>query len=122
MFGTDQSFQFLSTTYGNFTLTKQKNILLRFKPRLDLIVAQQTITLERLVFIDAMPRIVSRDFDIFNLLNTQLNFPLSLVTRSWDFELGYTLNLPNPVAVESGLKTTGFFNISVGYLIDLKKR
>ena len=122
LFGTDQSFQFLSTTYGNFTLTRQKNMLLKFRPRLDFIVAQQTITLERLAFIDGQFRIVTREFNIFDLLNTQLSIPVSLITRSWDFELGYTLNFPNPVAVESGLKTTGFFNISVGYLIDLKKR
>jgi hypothetical protein len=58
--------------------------------------------------------------DIFDLLNTRLNIPLRLATKSWDFEIGYNINFPSPVETESNLKNTSFFNISIGYLIGLK--
>jgi hypothetical protein len=58
---------------------------------------------------------------VFDLLNTQINIPLNLTTNSWDFEVGYNLNLPNSLINENSLKTTGFFNLSVGYMFDLNK-
>ena len=60
--------------------------------------------------------------DIFDLLNTQINLPLTLATKSWDFELGYNINFPSPVETESNLKTTSFFSLSIVYLIDLDKK
>ncbi len=121
LFGTDQSFQMLFSTYRNITLTRQNNFVLKLKPRINFIVAQQTISLDKEILIGGNPLIQTFNFDVFDLLNTQLSLPLSFTTTSWDFELAYTLNIPKPVATESNLGTTNYLSFSVGYLFDLKK-
>lgn len=120
LFGTDQSFQISSRTYAYFTIAKQKKSVIKFRPKLNFLIAQQTIALEQL---ENQGDQTTTEFvynDIFDLLNTQINLPLTLSTKSWDFELGYNINFPSAVESESDLKTTGFFNFSIGYLIDLK--
>ncbi len=120
LFGTDQSFQLVSRSYANLTLTRDKNFILKFRPQLSFLIAQQTTALEQL---NTQGDTVTTEYiynDVFDLLNTQVNIPLTLSTKSWDFELGYNINFPSPVETEPNLKTTSFFNISIGYLIDFK--
>ena len=57
----------------------------------------------------------------FYFINTQINIPLSVSLKSWDFELGYNLNIPNSLVHEDPLKTTSYFNLSVGYLFDFSQ-
>ena len=117
----DQSFQVSSRTYAYLTLAKQKKFTLKFRPQISFLIAQQTIALERLI-VQGDETISEFTYnDIIDLLNTQINLPLTLNTKSWDFELGYNINFPSAVESESNLETTGFFNISIGYLIDLDK-
>lgn len=120
LFGTDQSFQLVSRTYANITLAKEKNFNLNFRPQISFIVAQQTTALEQLNTIGDITTVEYIYNDVFDLLNTQLNIPLSLSTKSWDFELGYNINLPSRLETEPELNPTSFFSISIGYLIDLK--
>lgn len=122
LFGDDQSFQMASRSYAKVVLAQKKNFELSFRPRISFIVAQQTLALSQLTTQGGETDIRPANFDVFDLLNTQLTLPLSLTFNSWDLEAGYTLNFPNPVAVESDLKTTGFFGVSLGYLFDLKKK
>ena len=121
LFGTEKSYQFVSSSFVNFTLKRTPNFALRFRPRVNFIVAKQNITIIKEEFIAGtiVPR--TFNFDVFDLLNTQINIPLYLTTNSWDFEVGYNLNLPNSLIKENSLKTTGFFNLSVGYMFDLNK-
>lgn len=117
----DQSFQVSSRTYAYLTLAKQKKFTLKFRPQISFLIAQQTIALERLI-VQGDETISEFTYnDIIDLLNTQINLPLTLNTKSWDFELGYNINFPSAVESESNLETSGFFNISIGYLIDLDK-
>ncbi|MGB5420026.1 hypothetical protein [Algibacter sp.] len=120
LFGTDQSFQLVSRSYANFTITKEKKFTLKFRPQISFIIAQQTTALEQLITQGDETTIEYIYNDIFDLLNTQINIPLTLVTKSWDFELGYNMNIPSRVETEPKLKTNGFLNLSIGYLIDLK--
>lgn len=120
LFGTDQSFQIVSRTYANLTLAKEKNFILKFRPQLSFLVAQQTTALEQLNTQGDVTTVEYIYNDVFDLLNTQLNIPLSLSTKSWDVEIGYSVNFPSPVETEPSLKSTSYFNISIGYLIGLK--
>lgn len=61
-------------------------------------------------------------YSIFDLLNIQISFPISLTTNFWDFELGYTINLPKAITYEKELNTTGFFSFSLGYMFDFKRK
>ncbi len=118
LFGTDQSLQLVSNNYSRISLIKRKEFSLKLRPQLNFIVAKQTIALEQLNDIGGESTLELVEYDIFDLLNTQVNLPLTFTTKSWDIGLGYTLNFPSAVATEENLKTTGFFNFSIGYLID----
>lgn len=120
LFGTDQAFQLVLRNYAYITLTREKNYVLKLRPQLSFLAAQQTTALEQLI--EQGDNVITEYIynDIFDLLNTQINIPLTLSTKSWDFELGYNINMPSAVETEPELKTTGFLNISIGYLIDFK--
>jgi len=121
LFGTDTSLQLVSNSFLNINLKRTSNLALRFRPNISFIIADQTYTFSSLIRSPLGPRIVTVVQEVFDLLNTQLSFPLSLSTKSWDFEVGYHLNLPNAVSNESNLSNTNFFSFSVGYLLDLNK-
>lgn len=121
LFGTEESYQLISSSFLNFTLKRTSNFALRLRPRLNFIMAKQNITTSRFVLVAGKRVLSTFNFDVFDLLNTQLNFPFSLSTKSWDFEIGYNLNVPNALVNENSLDTTGFLNFSVGYMFDLSK-
>lgn len=121
LFGTDTSLQLVSNSFLNINLKRTSNLALRFRPNISFIIADQTYTFNSIIRSPLGPRIVTVVQEVFDLLNTQLSFPLSLSTKSWDFEIDYHLNLPNAVSNESNLSNTNFFSFSVGYLLDLNK-
>ncbi len=121
LFGTDTSLQLVSNSFLNINFKRTSNLALRFRPNISFIIADQTYTFNSIIRSPLGPRIVTVVQEVFDLLNTQLSFPFSLSTKSWDFEIGYHLNLPNAVSNESNLSNTNFFSFSVGYLLDLNK-
>jgi hypothetical protein len=122
LFGTDNSFQIVSNSFVNFTLKRTSNFAVRFRPSINFIIAKQTLSVQKNIFINGRRVLQAVSYDIFDMLNTQLNFPISLTSKAWDFEFGYNVNLPKATAAESDLPTTGFFNLSVGYMFDLNKK
>ncbi|MFY0603527.1 MAG: hypothetical protein JXQ93_06225 [Flavobacteriaceae bacterium] len=118
LFGTDNSVQLISRVYGNISLLRQDNYIIRFKPQVNFIVASQTVSFVRPT--NMGPVLVSNEY--FDLLNTQINFPIAYTTKSWDFELSWNLNLPSAVETEQSLDTTNFFSFSIGYLLDVGKK
>lgn len=122
LFGTDESYQIVSNSFANITLKRTPNFAIRLRPSINFIIANQSITFQRLIRTPNGPRIQVFTEDVFDLLNTQLTLPLSFTTNSWDFELGYNLNIPKALPNEADLNTTGFINISVGYMFDLNKK
>lgn len=121
LFGSDNSFQVLSNTYANFTLKRKLNFALRFRPSINFVIANQSYTFSQIIRTPMGPKELTFTQNVFNLLNTQIRFPFSISSNSWDFELGYNLNLPNAVVNETGLNTTSFFNFSIGYMFNLNK-
>tara|TARA_B110000211_G_scaffold33944_1_gene34218 strand:+ start:1964 stop:2284 length:321 start_codon:yes stop_codon:yes gene_type:complete len=105
----------------NFTLKRTPNFALRLRPNVNFIIAKQSIAVKKVVFIDQQVVVEIVNFNIIDLLNTQLSFPLSLSTKSWDFEFGYNFNFPNLVLKESSIPASSFFSFSIGYLFDLNK-
>ena len=119
LFGEDQSFEIASRSFVDFNLLKTKKTSLKFKPQLNIIAGKQTIELARIYNQDGQMLTEYTENDIFDLINTQINLPFQFSTNSFDFEAGYNINFPNALGDESNLKNTGFFNFSIGYLIDL---
>jgi hypothetical protein len=119
LFGDDTSFEISSRSYVAFNLYNDTKTRLKFKPQLNIIAGKQTLELARIL--EQNGELIT-DYEIntvFDLINTQLNFPLILSTNSFDFELGYSVNFPNALGDESNLKSTGFLNFSIGYLLNL---
>ena len=123
LFGTEESYQIVSNTFASITLIRIPNFAIRFRPNINFIIANQSITFDTVVINSLLgPRIITTTLNVFDLLNTQITFPISFSTNSWDFELGYNLNLPKALSNETDLTTTGFFNFSVGYMFDLNDK
>lgn len=55
----------------------------------------------------------------FGWMNTELKLPITISYRSFDFELGYNMNFPRSIVSTEILKSTSYFNFSVGYAISL---
>lgn len=119
IFGTDNSYQIVSNTFINFNLNRKPNFALRLRPNINFIIANQSYTFITIMRSPTGPLVVTTTQNIFDLLNAQIRIPISLSSNSWDFELGYNLNLPNAVADETDLNNTSFFNFSIGYMLDL---
>ena len=122
IFGTDNSYQMVSNSFVSFNLYRTTNFALRFRPTISFVVANQTFGKYTLRIINGRRVFVYSSTEVFDLLNTQLGFPISFSKKSWDVEIGYYMNLPNAVADESNLKNTSFLGLSVGYLFDLSKK
>ncbi|MBU3012801.1 hypothetical protein KO506_15410 [Polaribacter vadi] len=122
IFGTDQSYQIVSNTYANINLKRKPNFALRLRPNISFVIANQSITFDVRRLTASGYKTYKYTQNVFDLLNTQISFPMSLSTNSWDFELGYNLNLPNALANEPDVNITSFFNLSVGYMFDLNKK
>jgi hypothetical protein len=121
VFGADESYQIVSNNFVNFTLKRTSNFAVRLRPTLNFIIAKQSLAIEKIIFIEQQRSLETVNLNVFDLLNTQVSIPISVSTKSWDFEFGYNLNLPNAVLKETKLKRTGFFSFSIGYLFDLQK-
>jgi len=100
-------------------LLKTNKTILKFKPQLNIIAGKQTIELARIDNQNGQLTTQYTENDVFDLINTQVNLPILFSTNSFDFEAGYNINFPNAIGDESNLKNTGFFSLSIGYLIDL---
>lgn len=122
IFGTDESYQIVSNSFMNFTLSRTANFAMRFRPNISFVIANQTFGKYTIRIINGRRFFVYSGTEVFDLLNTQIGFPISFSRESWDLELGYYLNLPNPAADENNLSNTSFIGFSVGYLFDVSKK
>ena len=52
-------------------------------------------------------------------LNTELSIPVEFSFGDWDIEVDYTFSFPNALPNEESLDQTGYFSVSLGYLIGL---
>jgi len=122
IFGTDESYQIVSNSFANFTLSRTANFALRFRPNISFVIANQTFGKYTIRIINGRRVLEYTSTEVFNLLNTQIGFPISFSKKSWDVELGYYLKIPKPVANETNLSNTSFVGLSIGYLFDVTRK
>jgi hypothetical protein len=113
LFGESDAWQVISNWYGKLPLIKKKEFALKIHPQLSFIFSKQTIELSQFNSSEVV------DYDIFGIINTQLNLPLSFTWKDLNMDIAYHLNIPTPVADESDLGTNAFFSFSIGYLFSL---
>ena len=119
LFGSDNSFQLISSTYGVLSLSKTKKSHLKLRPQLNIVVAQQTIQLSQTFTVRGQQFTRTVQNNDFGLINTQLQIPLQFDVNDFTFELGYIVNFPSELEGETNLETTSNFNFSISYLLDL---
>jgi len=119
LFGEDNSFQIDSRSFVAFQLLKTKEVGLKLIPQLSFVAGQQTLELAQTSFQNGELLTNYLENDVFDLINTQVNIPLQFSSNSFDVEMGYSINFPSALANESNLPITGYFNLSIGYMIDL---
>ena len=56
---------------------------------------------------------------VFDRINSQLELPLVFDNDTIDLTLSYTLNFPNNIFADEDLSSSGFFSLSLGWLIPL---
>ncbi|WP_397445821.1 hypothetical protein [Polaribacter sp. R77954] len=122
LFGSDESYQIVSNSFANITLKRTSDFAIRFRPSINFIIADQTITFKTFARTVGGLKIITTTQNVFDLLNTQFSIPLSISTHSWDFELGYNLNIPRALSNETNINNTGFFNLSLGYMFDFNRK
>lgn len=115
LFGGESSFFISNNTYYSIELLNSKRLDISIQPRLGLFWGSQTTS--ELVRTGFNFSIV--ETDVFQRLNTELSIPIEFDFGDWDFELDYTLSMPNPLPGETDLEHSGFLSFSVGYLIGL---
>lgn len=119
LFGNKDAIQLTSSSFATIKVYKSNKLSVDIKPQISITAGKQTIELSRISIEQGFPQILFYSDNIFDLINTQLNFPVQFSVDSFDFELGYYVNFPKAIGNETDLKNTSFFNISVGYLISL---
>ena len=119
LFGKDESFQFTSRTFASLNILKNNKHSLKLAPHVSLSIGKQTYEL-------AQTRLVREEIitdytlnNVFDLINIELAFPLQYNYKNLDIDLGFYVNLPSEIGDEINLKSTNYWNLSLGYIFDL---
>ena len=116
LFGGNTSIYVSNNTYINIDLLKSKSLDISIEPRVGIFWGNQTVTELVRAGIYQFEEVST---DVFQLLNTELSLPVAFDFGKWDFEIEYTFAIPNALPGEEDLTNSGYFTISLGYLIGL---
>ena len=112
--GSSSLYSALGVSY-NINLVEDYKWDLTFNPELSFLFSQQTVSEQ--ISSGFSPQQIEQD--VFELINTKIEFPIELDFGSWDFEVSYNLNFPSPLISETNIINTSFFTFTIGYFIGL---
>lgn len=112
LFGADPSYYLSASGSFDATIAQINNFELNFEPSFYMLFSQQSIVEQVSFFRFA-------ESTVFDLINSQLELPLVFDNDNIDLTLSYTLNFPNNIFADENLSTSGFFSLSLGWLIPL---
>ena len=112
--GSSSLYSALGVSY-NINLVEDYKWDLTFNPELSFLFSQQTVSEQ--ISSGFSPQQI--DQDVFELINTKIEFPIELDFGPWDFEVSYNLNFPNPLISETNISNTSFFTFTIGYFVGL---
>ena len=112
IFGADPSYYLTTSITYETTLAQIGAFELTFEPNLYMLFSQQNIT-EQVSF----SRIT--ESTVFDRVNSQLEVPFTLNNNTLDITLSYTRNFPKNLFEDEDLSSSGYFSISLGWLIPL---
>lgn len=112
LFGADTSYYLSASASFDVTITQINTIELTFEPSFYMLFSQQSI-IEQLSFFRFA------ESTVFDRINSQLELPLVFDNDTIDLTLSYNLNFPNNIFADEDLSSSGFFSLSLGWLIPL---
>ena len=112
--GSSSLYSALGVSY-NINLVEDYKWDLTFNPELSFLFSQQTVSEQ--ISSGFSPQQI--DQDVFELINTKIEFPIELDFGPWDFEVSYNLNFPSPLIGETNIINTSFFTFTIGYFVGL---
>ncbi len=73
------------------------------------------------VLIDPLTNIEYTSYykDVFGLMNVQLQLPLNITLKNFDFEAAWIYNLPRTMGDGMSYPENSFFRVSIGYILSL---
>ena len=113
--GSTAFYSTLSSSY-EISIFENERREMSFNPQLSFLMSEQTIS-EQIASGFFNTQIMERE--VFDLINTQISFPIQLDSGNWDFQLSYNINLPKALTNESNLNPSGYFSFSIGYFSTL---
>lgn len=119
--------QLLAAFYGDFLLARLgKSNHIKFEPELAFHAGKDRALVTKLGVVPGVRpiryTIIEQEQEKFGWMNTELQLPVTVSYNNFDFELGFNINFPRAVANPSETyKRTTYFNLSIGYLVDLNK-
>ena len=112
--GSSSLYSALGVSY-NINLVEDYKWDLTFNPELSFLFSQQTVSEQ--ISSGFSPQQI--DQDVFELINTKIEFPIELDFGPWDFEVSYNLNFPSPLISETNIINTSFFTFTIGCFVGL---
>ena len=112
--GSSSLYSALGVSY-NINLVEDYKWDLTLNPELSFLFSQQTVSEQ--ISSGFSPQQIEQD--VFELINTKIEFPIELDFGSWDFEVSYNLNFPSPLISETNIINTSFFTFTIGYFVGL---
>ena len=112
--GSSSLYSALGVSY-NINLVEDYKWDLTFNPELSFLFSQQTVSEQ--ISSGFSPQQIEQD--VFELINTKIEFPIELDFGPWDFEVSYNLNFPSPLISETNIINTSFFTFTIGYFVGL---
>ena len=112
--GSSSLYSALGVSY-NINLVEDYKWDLTFNPELSFLFSQQTVSEQ--ISSGFSPQQIEQD--VFELINTKIEFPIELDFGSWDFEVSYNLNCTSPLISDTNIINTSFFTFTIGYFVGL---
>ena len=112
LFGAEPSYYLSTSVSYDATLAQIGTFELTFEPSLYLLFSQQNI-------IEQVSLFRFSESSVFDRVNSQFEIPLSIDNNTVDITLSYVLNFPNNIFEDEDLSSSGYFSISLGWLIPL---
>ncbi len=116
LFGGSPSFYTTASSSYQIPVIDQDKWKVSWNPQLSFLMSQQTVS-EQINSGFFNSQLIDRD--VFDLINTQISFPIQLDIGNWDFELSYHLNLPKALPSEIDIDTSGYISLSIGFFSSL---
>ena len=110
LFGDEPNYYFSVSMNYETTLAQIGPYKLTFEPNLYILFSQQNL-IEQVSFFRFTQSTV------FDRVNSQLELPFTFDNNSLDITLSYNRNFPNNLFEDENLSSSGYFSISLGWLI-----